>query len=71
MHVINVAYFSVRAARSCLPAPIFWAESAETVASIDDGIMNIALIIFSTIPTAADVSSPLWLAIIVIIMNAI
>ena len=68
--VIIVAYLSVFAALSYFPAPIFWAESADTVASIDDGIMNIALIIFSTIPTAAASSSPLWLAITVIIINA-
>ena len=40
-------------ARSILPAPMFCAETADTVASMDDGTRNNALITFSTTPTAA------------------
>ena len=53
----------------CLPAPIFWAESAETDESIEDGTKNKIPIIFSTIPTAAESLSPRLFAIIVIIIN--
>ena len=51
--VIAVAYRSVFVARSILPAPMFCAETADTVASMDDGTRNNALITFSTTPTAA------------------
>ena len=50
-----------------MPAPIFCAPSADTVESIEDGTRKRKLIIFSTIPTAAAVSSPRLFAIIVII----
>ena len=66
-----MAYFSVFDARSCLPAPIFCAASAETVASIEDGTMKSALITFSTIPTAAASFKPRLFAITVIMINAI
>ncbi len=69
--VIITAYFSVLSALSYFLAPIFWADSADTVDSKDDGTRNRMPIIFSTIPTAAASLSPLRLAIIVIIMNAI
>ena len=51
--VIAVAYLSVRTARSGLPAPMFCADIAETVASMEDGTRNSMLITFSTTPTAA------------------
>ena len=66
-----VAYFRVCDARSCFPAPIFCAESAETVASMDEGMIKIALIIFSTIPTAAASFRPLWFAMTVMMIKAI
>ena len=51
------------------PAPIACDEIVEMVESIDDGTKNKKEIIFSTIPTAAEISTPLLLAIIVIIKN--
>ena len=64
--VIISTYFNVSFARSCFPAPIFCATSAEIVDIIDDGTRNKILIIFSTIPTAAASVSPRWFAKIVI-----
>ena len=64
------AYFRVWAARSGLPAPRFWEDNADTAASMEDGTMNMALMIFSTMPTAAESIRPRWLAMMVIMMNA-
>ena len=69
--MIPSAYLSICSARSCFPAPIFWAASADTVASMEDGTMNIKLIIFSTTPTAAASFTPRLLAMTVITMKAI
>ena len=69
--MIPSAYLSICSARSCFPAPIFCAASADTVASIDDGTMKIKLIIFSTTPTAAASFTPRLFAMTVMMMNAI
>lgn len=68
--VISIAVYKVFAALSCLSAPIFCAASADTVASMEDGTINAALINFSTIPTAAAGFKPRWFAMIVITINA-
>ena len=44
--------------------------NAVTAASMEDGTMNMALMIFSTMPTAAESIRPRWLAMMVIMMNA-
>ncbi len=63
---MKIAYFKVNVALSCFSAPIFCAQRAETVESIEDGTRNKTPITFSTIPTAAASESPLRLAMIVI-----
>ncbi len=68
---IIAAYFSVCAALSGLPAPIFCAPSADTVESIEDGTRKRKLMIFSTMPTAAASLKPRRFAMIVIMINAI
>ena len=69
--VMAVAYFNICPALSCFFAPIFWADSADTADSIEDGTRKSIPISFSTIPTAAASFNPLWFANIVIIINAI
>ena len=66
-----VAYHRVRRARRSFPAPIFWADRAETADSMEEGTRNTMPINFSTIPTAAASASPLRLAMIVMTIKAI
>ena len=66
-----MAYRRVWRARSGLPAPMFWAPSADTVDSMDDGTRNRKLMIFSTMPTAAASVRPRRLAMTVMTMKAI
>ena len=52
-----------------MPAPRFWEDNADTVANMEDGTMNMALMIFSTMPTAAESIRPRWLAMMVMIIK--
>ena len=54
-----------------MPAPTFWAPSADTVDSIEDGTRKMKLMIFSTMPTAAASVRPRRLAMTVISKNEI
>ena len=48
---------------------MFWAPSADTVDSMDDGTRKRKLMIFSTMPTAAASVRPRWLAMMVMVMK--
>ena len=54
-----------------MPAPTFWAPSADTVDSIEDGTRKMKLMIFSTMPTAAASVRPRRLAMTVMSKNEI
>jgi hypothetical protein len=58
-------------ARRSFPAPMFWADRAETADSMEEGTRNTMPINFSTMPTAAASASPRRLAMMVITMKAI
>ncbi len=64
------AYRRVSTARRGFPAPMFCAPSADTVDSMEDGTRNRKLMIFSTMPTAAESFRPRLLAMMVMMMNA-
>ena len=68
---LSRAYQRVLRARTILPAPIFCAPSAETVASMEDGTRKTKLMNFSTMPTAAASVSPRIFAMMVMTRKAI
>lgn len=68
---IKQPYCKVFAALLCMFVPMHWAQIAEIADSILDGTKNKKPMIFSTMPTAAAMLTPLEFAITVIIINDI
>ena len=64
-----MAYRRILSTRSYLPAPMFWAPSADTVESMELGTRKRKLMIFSTMPTAAASVRPRWFAMMVMSMK--